>query len=80
MKWFPDRKVWQGGLVAVVSWFVLTAVDQFTGLTFGAEARAAITGAVAVVWQYFTPAALADVVAKVDKEILGWLNEHPPTR
>ena len=61
MKWFPDRKVWQGGVAAVVAWLATTALTRYTSVSFTGDEVAAVTTLVGFAWAYFVPPSVKDI-------------------
>lgn len=62
-QWIPDRKIWAGGFVGVVAFFIM----KITGLPIeDATMYASLAG---LGMQYFIPASKMDIVRKIDADV-----------
>jgi len=83
--WIPDRKVWLGGLSAILAWYVLHLAAQYGfdpqpiihaiwSLPFLAgqpepAAQPLLAGLIAAAIAYGTPASAKDIIKKIDDDI-----------
>lgn len=65
-KWIPDRKVWAGGLAAVLAWLLAQALQQLAGVTLAPDTAAAIVAGAGGLVAYWVPPSLADLARRAD--------------
>lgn len=83
-KWVPDRKVWLGGLSAILAWLAMHAATQYGydpqpvinaiwAVAFPGDAvpsaQPLLAGIIATAIAYLTPASARDVIKKIDDDI-----------
>lgn len=75
-KWIPDRKILNGGIVAVVGWFILTGLREFTSVDVDTEVQAFVTGVVTWAYMYVLPPRASDTLNRVTKPLFRTLEEQ----
>lgn len=70
MKFFPDRKVWAGGIAAVLAWFIIGALEKYGHVTLTPDMRTMITGMVATAISYIVPPTTRDIIKRLDDNLV----------
>lgn len=76
MKWMPDRKIWAGGLGAVVAW-VLVVVAQKYGLPLDMTTATTIVVSVGGMLSYLVPPSERDIVKRLNDTLVKMAVDDP---
>lgn len=79
-KWIPDRKVWSGGLFAVVAFLAVLASNTWAGTDIPLEAGAFIALGIAKVLEYFLPPSLLDKIKRINNDIVAIAAASPASK
>jgi hypothetical protein len=79
-KWIPDRKVWTGGLFAVLAFLAVLALNSWAGTDIPLEAGAFIALGLAKALEYILPPSLLDKIKRVDNDIVAIAAASPASR
>jgi hypothetical protein len=79
-KWIPDRKVWTGGLFAVLAFLAVLALNTWAGTQIPLEAGAFIAIGLAKLLEYVLPPSLWDIVKRIDNDIVEIAAKSPASK
>lgn len=77
MKYFPDRKVWAGGIAAVLTWFICGAIETYAHVPMTPDMRTMISGLVATAISYVVPPSTRDIIKRLDDGLVAMAADDP---
>ncbi|MBB4000987.1 hypothetical protein [Aurantimonas endophytica] len=79
-KWIPDRKVWSGGLFAVLAFLAVLASNTWAGTDIPIEAGAFIALGIGKAFEYILPPSVLDIIKRVDNDIVAIAGASPESK
>lgn len=76
-RYWPDRKIWAGGLSAIVAWAIVQALQLYAGITVPADAQTMLSVGIGYAVSYVMPAAARDVISKIDGTLIEVIAANP---
>lgn len=76
-KWFPDRKVWAGGLFSVLAFFVILGLNSYMDAGIPFEATFFVALGFGKAAEYFLPPSLNDVLKRLDNDVVAIAGASP---
>jgi hypothetical protein len=76
ISWMPDRKVWSGGLAALLTFVIGYAASRF-GYPLDAQVLAILPVVFGYAVSYLVPASVRDIITKLDNEIVALAQADP---
>lgn len=67
--WIPDRKVFAGGLGAVVAFFAVLGMRRWVGVEMDPETAMALVGLAGSAVAYWVPTSVRDRAARLDADL-----------
>jgi hypothetical protein len=68
-KLVPDRKVLAGGIGGLVTWWIMTALEYFAGISISSEVASLIMTAVVPSVSFIVPPSVADIARRLDSDL-----------
>ncbi|NDV88816.1 hypothetical protein GTW51_19155 [Aurantimonas aggregata] len=79
-KWIPDRKVWTGGLFAVLAFLAVLALNTWAGTDIPIEAGAFIALGIGKALEYILPPSVLDIIKRVNNDIVAIAAASPESK
>lgn len=76
-KWIPDRKLWGGGLTAVIAWLIVQAVQAYTGRVLPPGTDEKLAFVIGLVAAYALPPSARDILRHIDEDIVKKIAADP---
>jgi len=70
MNFIPDRKVWAGGLAALLTWGINLAAQHFLGVSLPPDLLTMVVGGVTTGVAYLVPPTVRDIVKRLNDDIV----------
>jgi hypothetical protein len=77
MNFLPDRKIWSGGIAAVVAWAIVLIISHSLHVTVDADTQSALVLLVGGAISYLVPPSKQDIVKRLNDDLVKMAQDDP---